>query len=165
MDNRWGFRMHVTPLYSAEELQERKKQIFTNHTQLIKNMNNWTLEQDEVLTEMVCEYCSMKVINPLDLFPGDFVPSEKLLMKYSKLSHVSESYLQIRFYLLQSFNEMVKDGLSFFNISTKPGYRLCSMNKWIVFPGWRMTCERFVDYCSDPSNLIGSIKYVFLWRS
>ena len=86
-------------------------------------------------------------------------------MKYSKLSHVSESYLQIRFYLLQSFNEMVKDGLSFFNISTKPGYRLCSVNKWIVSPGWRTTCERFVDYCSDPSNLIGSIRYVFLWRS
>lgn len=118
---RWGFRVHVLPNYSPTTLMQlMQNMIETNQLQL-PDMEKWTVENDHELIEMVTEFCDQQSCSIIDLFPGNFYPSDQLYMKHPNIAQFSRSQMQIRFYLLQQLNAKIGQAIRSINISCDDG--------------------------------------------
>lgn len=114
---RWGFRLHVLPDFTPVYLQKLTQEMMARNDLVLPATDKWTLELDHELVEMASEFCYVSNRDIMKLFPGFLVPNDRLLMKYGKLIDFTLSQIQMRFYLLQQLNVMLRDILPFINIS------------------------------------------------
>ena len=114
---RWGFRLHVLPDFAPNYLQKLTEDMIRKNELRLPASVNWTIEADHDLVELASEFCYIKTIDIMTLFPGHLVPNDRLLMKYGRLIDFTISQMQIRFYVIQQFNKMVRDSLPFINIA------------------------------------------------
>ena len=118
---RWGFRLLVLPDYTASDLTSLTMEMMARNDLTLPQSQKWTLEADRMLVELASEFCYVNNMDIMTLFPGHLVPNDRMLMKYGRLMDFSLSQLQIRFYVLQRLNLMLRDNLPFINISCDDG--------------------------------------------
>ena len=114
---RWGFRLHVLPDFAPNYLQKLTEDMIRKNELRLPASVSWTIEADHDLVELASEFCYIKTIDIMTLFPGHLVPNDRLLMKYGRLIDYTISQIQIRFYVIQQFNKMVRDSLPYINIA------------------------------------------------
>lgn len=114
--------MHVLPDFSKPFLQQLTEEMIAHNELVLPATGKWTLELDHDLVEMAAEFCYVNNRDIMTLFPGFLVPSDRLLMKYGKLIDFTLSQIQMRFYILQQLNLMLRDILPFINISCDDAY-------------------------------------------
>ena len=118
---RWGFRLLVLPDYTANDLTSLTMELMAHNNLTLPESQKWTLDADRMLVELASEFCYVNNMDIMTLFPGHLVPNDRMLMKYGRLMDFSLPQLQIRFYVLQRLNLMLRDNLPFINISCDDG--------------------------------------------
>lgn len=112
----------MLPDFSKPFLQQLTEEMIAHNELVLPATGKWTLELDHDLVEMAAEFCYVNNRDIMTLFPGFLVPSDRLLMKYGKLIDFTLSQIQMRFYILQQLNLMLRDILPFINISCDDAY-------------------------------------------